>query len=203
MPHRDDETTGMRHLDAQLARFDKELREHVGLKSDVTTKVATTVAAELRFLPVDAKSLILQASPVRIGDRLSELKAFQAFMDLQATYGTAPAAIVRAQVLYQNYICFVYLGEALFKVLSKSVPPASVTRKCARFLTDNPVRAFRNAIAHGNWRYRDDFTGLVFWARKGGDPSEELHRFEVEQHELDFWQALSRGVAYSAYLHLS
>ncbi|MDA8351432.1 MAG: hypothetical protein M0038_22030, partial [Pseudomonadota bacterium] len=80
---------------------------------------------------------------------------------------------------------------------------SSVTRKCARFLTNNPVRAFRNAVAHGNWRYRDDFTGLVFWARKGSDPSEDLHQFEVGQHELNFWQALSRGVAYSAYLHLA
>ena len=110
---------------------------------------------------------------------------------------------MRAQVLYPNYICFVYLGEAPFKVLSREAPPSSVTRKCARLLTNNPVRAFRNAVAHGNWRYRDDFAGLVFWSRKGSDSSEDLHRFEVEQHELNFWQALSRGVAYSAYLHLA
>ena len=186
MPHRDDETTGMRYLDAQLARFGKELRVHVGLESDVIAKGATTVAAELRFLPVDAKSLILQASPVGIGDRLSELKAFQAFMDLTPIRRTSPAAVVRAQVLYPNYICFVYLGEAPFKVLSREAPPSSVTRKCARFLTNNPVRAFRNAAARGNWRYGDDFTGLVFWSRKGSDPSEDLHRFEVGQHELNF-----------------
>ena len=95
------------------------------------------------------------------------------------------------------------LGEALFKILAKSAPRDSLTRKCARFLTDNPVRAFRNAVAHGNWRYREDFAGLIFWARKGSDPTEELQQFEVLQHELDFWQTCARGVAYAAYLHLA
>jgi hypothetical protein len=200
MEHRD---IGMRHLDAQLAKFRKELGEFVGLESDVIAKVATTVAAELRFLPPEAKSSIIQSSPVTIEDRLSELTAFQAFMDLSTASRRPNPAFVRAQVLYQNYVCFVYLGEALFKILSKSAPPASVTRRCARFLTDNPVRAFRNAVAHGNWRYRDDFTGLVFWARKGSTPTEELQHFEVGQHELNFWQTLARGVAYAAYLHLA
>jgi hypothetical protein len=40
---------------------------------------------------------------------------------------------------------------------------------------------------------------LVYWAGKGCDADEVLSRFEVAQHELGFWQALSRGVAYAAY----
>jgi hypothetical protein len=67
------------------------------------------------------------------------------------------------------------------------------------YLTENPVRAFRNAIAHSNWTYSSDFHGLVYWARKGSDPDEALSRFEVFQGDLDFWQTLSRGVAYAAY----
>jgi hypothetical protein len=54
-------------------------------------------------------------------------------------------------------------------------------------------------LSHANWTYRDDYTGLIFWARKGSDPSEELTRFEVNQNDLNFWQALSRCVAYVAY----
>jgi hypothetical protein len=42
----------------------------------------------------------------------------------------------------------------------------------------------------------------VFWARKGDDPEEALTRFEVPQEDLNFWQALSRAVAYTAYSSL-
>src|SRR5262249_11910426 len=105
-------------------------------------------------------------------------------------------------VLSQNYICFVYLPEACFRVLSKVCPNGSATKKCAQFLSNNPVRAFRNAIAHANWMYRADFGGLIYWARNGSDQNEPLEKFEVAQNDLAFWQALSRCVAYSAYSNL-
>jgi hypothetical protein len=142
----------MHHLDAQIAAFRTQLKTKVGIEGDIAGKLATTVAGELRFLPVEAKNEILQATPVDVTARWSELTAFQAFMDQVAAGGTAHPAVVRAQVLCQNYVCFVYLGEALFRILAKSAPPGSTSRKCARFLTDNPVRAFRNAIAHRNRR---------------------------------------------------
>jgi hypothetical protein len=192
----------MRHLDAQIAAFRTELKAELGIEGEAAGKLATTVAAELRFLSAEAKNEILKATPVDVTARWDELTAFQAFMDQAAAARKVHPAIVRAQVLYQNYVCFVYLGEALFRILAKSAPPGSASRKCARFLTDNPVRAFRNGLAHGNWRYRDDFTGLIFWARKGSGPSDQLEQFEVEQHELNFWQLLARGVAYAAYSNL-
>ncbi len=111
-------------------------------------------------------------------------------------------AVVRAQVITQNYICFVYLGDSCFTVLKKELPSGSTAKKCCKFLTDNPVRAFQNAIAHSNWQYLPDFNGLEFWAKKGTDPSEQLSRFEVLQHDLNFWQALARCVAYASYLSL-
>src|ERR1700745_1960298 len=86
--------------------------------------------------------------------------------------------ITRAQILTQNYICFVYLPESCFRVLSKVTPAESITRKCAQFLINNPIRAFRNAIAHANWTYREDFRAIGFWARKGDAPNEALQRFE-------------------------
>jgi hypothetical protein len=192
----------MRHLDAQIAEFSAQLKAEVGIGEDVSTKLATTVAGELRFLPAEAKNEILQATPVDVAARWSELTAFQLFMDQVTSSARVHPAVVRAQVAYQNYVCFVYLGESLFRVLAKFAPADSASRKCAKFLTDNPVRAFRNAFAHGNWCYREDFTGLVFWARKGSDPSEPLSRFEVEQSALNLWQLLARGVAYAAYPHL-
>lgn len=190
------------NLDTQIANFAPELKMHLGFEGEVALKIASTVGVELRFLSTEGKRAILSATPVDVSARLAELAAFQAFAEqVHAARKPHPAA-VRAQLVYQNYICFVYLGEALFRVLAKSAPSDSVTRKCARFLTDNPVRAFRNAVAHGNWRYRDDFTGLVFWSRKGSDSAEPLTQFEVDQRTLNFWQALARAVAYVAYRHL-
>jgi hypothetical protein len=126
------------------------------------------------------------------------LRGFQMFMDIVNSVEPNPG-VIRSQVITQNYICFVYLGDACFKALRKATPSGNVTRKCCQFLTDNPVRALRNSLAHANWTYREDYSGLVFWARKGSDPGESLARFEADQNDVNFWQALSRCVAYVAY----
>jgi hypothetical protein len=187
-----------RQLDRQLGAFSGGLRTAVGLTGDEAEKVATLVAAEVRFLEPSQRAAVFAASPVPLHNRLEELTAFQAFMDTASrTHGNGP--LTRAQVIVQNYVCFVYLSEACFFALRKNSKAGSVSQRCCKFLTDNPVRAFRNAIAHSNWNYTPDFGGLEFWARKGSDPNEALSRFEVSQNELSFWQALSRGVAYAAY----
>lgn len=109
----------------------------------------------------------------------------------------------RARVVTQMYICFVYLPESCFRILAKVAPSGSAARKSAQFLSNNPVRAFRNAFAHANWTYRQpDHAAITYWARKGSEPDEPLERFEVEQKDLDFWQALSRCVAYAAFSNL-
>lgn len=188
-------------LDQQLLRFAGNLAGDVGLRPDEIARVASCVGGEVRDLDRDAQTKICASSPVPIRDRLAELHAFQGWMDFASTVSGRPA-IIRAQVIVQNYVCFVYLSEATFRVLRKVAPTGSVVKRCCQFLTDNPVRAFRNALSHSNWKYREDFHGLVFWARKGGDSSEELSRFEVGHQERDFWQSLSRAVAYAAYTSL-
>jgi hypothetical protein len=190
-----------RHLDRQIAAFADQLTTAVGLREAEVPVVATSIAADARFLEPTARAAIFAASPVPLRDRIEELTTFQAFMDTASAVRGRPA-VTRAQIIIQNYVCFVYLGEACFRALSKAAKSGSVTRRCCKFLTDNPVRAFRNAIAHANWTYAPDFEGLVFWARKGSDSNETLSRFEVSQHDLDFWQTLSRGVAYAAYTSL-
>ena len=185
-------------LDRQLTAFSSRLRASVGLEPAEIAKVATLVAAEVRFLQPAQRATIFSASPVPLRHRLEELSAFQAFMDSASRIRGDPS-LTRAQVIVQNYVCFVYLSEACFLALRKSSNPGSATRRCCKFLTENPVRAFRNAIAHSNWHYAGDFGGLVFWARKGADQNETFSQFQVSQSELGFWQALSRGVAYAAY----
>ncbi len=148
-------------LDVQLGRYADQLRGEVKLALSEAGKVATLIAAEVRFLDAGAKTQIINASPVPLKDRLDELAAFQAWTD-QALVAKSNPAIARAQVLNQNYVCFVYLPEACFNALRRTAKPGSVTRLCCKYLTDNPVRAFRNAIAHANWTYSPDFDSLVY-----------------------------------------
>lgn len=188
-------------LDKQLAAWSTRLTSDLKIAEGESRKLATSIASEVRFLPKEAKDLIVAASPIPLADRLQELRAFQGWMDTVRNSPKSPY-VVRAQVLTQNYICFVYLPESCFRVLGKVTPNGSVARKCAQYLSDNPIRAFRNAIAHANWTYREDFGAIVYWARKGHDADEIMQKFEVVQDELSFWQALSRCVAYAAFSNL-
>jgi hypothetical protein len=188
-------------LDNQLAKWSDRLIHELNIAKNESQKLATNIASEIRFLPRITKEEMIAASPIHLTDRLQELQAFQGWMDADRHSPPSPYR-TRAQVITQNYICFVYLPESCFRVLSKAAPNDSITRKCAQFLTNNPVRAFRNAIAHANWTYREDFRALIYWARKGSDPNDPLVRFEVVQEELTFWQALSRCVAYTAFSNL-
>jgi hypothetical protein len=187
-------------MDHQMAVYTPDLQRDLKLSEDVCRKLATTIAAEVRFLPNEAKIQIKFASPVSTNTRFKELLAFQGWMDF-ANKTNSPY-ITRAQVITQNYICFVYLSEACFAVLRKMAPVGSASKLCATFLTDNPVRSFRNAIAHSNWQYNCDFSGLTYWSRKGGEKDEPLTKFEVDHQKLGFWQSLSRCVAYATYQNL-
>lgn len=191
----------MKKLDEQMRHWAERLVNVLGIDDQESKKLATTIAAQIRWLPSDAKIEIQSSSPIEIRKRYDELIAFQSWMDIVNSSPKHPA-IVRAQVIVQNYICFVYLNETCFKVLKKYLPNDSTAKKCCNFLVNNPVRAFRNAIAHSNWCYKDDYSGIRFWAKKGADQSEPLVEWEVNQEELSFWQALARCVAYAAYENL-
>lgn len=191
----------MENLDKQLEVWSERLQKDVKIKPEDTSKIATTIAKEVRWLTIEQKNEIRSASPVNIEKRYEELIAFQAWMDIANNSKIHPA-VIRAQVIVQNYICFVYLNESCFRVLKKYLPDGSVSKKCCNFLINNPIRAFRNAIAHSNWSYKDDFTGIQYWSRKGSDPNEALQKFEVNDEELRFWQSLARVVAYSSYENL-
>ncbi|MDR3486607.1 MAG: hypothetical protein P4M05_17095 [Bradyrhizobium sp.] len=188
-------------LDEQLAVWSDKLVSEIKISENNSRKLATKIASDVRFLPRDVKAEIAAASPVGLRDRLEELRAFQGWMETVANSSTSPF-VVRAQVITQNYICFVYLPESCFSILSKNTPSESVARKCAKFLSADRIRAFRNAIAHANWSYRNDFGAITYWARKSANPNDPLSKFEVEQQELAFWQALSRCVAYAALSNL-
>jgi hypothetical protein len=189
-------------LDEQMAIWSDKLVSEIKISEDDSRKLATQIAGDVRFLPLDVKAEIVAASPVALHDRLDELRAFQGWMHLVANSNVSPV-VTRAQVITQNYICFVYLPESCFSILSKNTPTGSVANKCAAFLVADRIHFFRNAIAHANWSYRSDFGSITYWARKRrAKPNDPLLKFEVDQQELSFWQMLSRCVAYAALSNL-
>ena len=188
-------------LDSQMRRYSPYLKDELRITPSESNALATTIAQEIHALPKDAIQAFLSDSYIQPNDRLDELVAFQSFMDFaNANASSKNPWLTRAQVITQNYIAFVYLGDACFKTLRNHTASNSVTKRCCKFLTDNPVRAFRNAVSHANWKYQPDFSGLIFRARKGSDPNEPLVQFEVSHSDLEFWQSLARCVAYVAYL---
>jgi hypothetical protein len=192
----------MDHIDEQMQQWSTRLRDDLRIGPPESNQLFTTITKEVAALPDDAKQRVREASQIPLKTRIEELVAFQGWMDFVHSMTEPHSVIVRAQVVYQNYTCFVYLGESCFNVLKKELPSGSSAKKCCKFLTDNPVRAFRNAIAHANWRYLPDFSGLEYWARKGAEPTEPMSRFEVSQQNLSFWQALARCTAYASFLTL-
>jgi hypothetical protein len=190
------------NLDSQMLVWAQRTIKELKLDLMRANKLGSTIEAEIHSLSFENKRALMDLSPVTPQNRLDELVAFQGWMDFAHRIRGNPY-VTRAQVITQNYICFVYLGDALFKALKAALPPPLVTGRCCRYLLNNPVRAFRNAVAHSNWRYKEDFSGLEFWAKKGSEIDEPIAYFEVSQEELGYWQALSRCVAYSAYMALT
>jgi hypothetical protein len=185
-------------LDKQMYVWAEALSRDLRIHTPTSRRLGSAIAQDVMALPSEAKVEIMTAGRISAKDRLDELHGFQLFMDYARQAPVNPP-LVRAQVITQNYVCFVYLGDGCFKALRRHLPPGSTARKCALFLTDNPIRAFRNAIAHANWRYRPDFSGLEFWARKGEGGEESLSQWQVSQETLGFWQALARTTAYATY----
>jgi hypothetical protein len=187
------------HFDKQMLRWSSHLSKDVKIVEGHTNKIASIIAQEIDAISIESKRQIIDriSEPISIQDRFDELVAFQGWMDIACNL--RDPYVTRAQVVVQNYMCFVYLGESCFKILKQYVVPGGVAKKCCNFLINNPVRSFRNAIAHSNWKYSDDFSSIIYYAKKGHLASEPMTKWEVSQNDLAFWQALARCTAYVAF----
>ncbi len=197
----------MKKLDSQLKHFENRLRNDVKVEEKHITSICSTIYQELSQLPYDDLVKIRNSSPVNLEIRIEELKAFNMMMNrMTKTELKRFPEMVRAQVIVQNYISFVYLKDNCFEVTKKVIPTGTLTKRICKFLLNNPVRAFRNSIAHGNWQYSDDFSGLKYFAHKGEIKEEaevqEMSEFFVSNEELGFWQGLSRATAYAIYTYI-
>ena len=192
----------MEHLNKQLGVYSRRLQKEVGLTDDEAKKVASHVSADIRFVPVETKDEIKAASNVPISARYEELLAFQAWSDFAGSVKNFPP-LTRAQVIVQNYVCFVYLKDSCFEIIAKKANEDSVAAKCANYLATGVVRDFRNAFSHANWKYNATFTGLDCWVLEDSrNRSGPMRQFTVSQDDLNFWQTLARCVSYATYEQL-
>jgi len=192
----------MNEFDKQLAKYKNELISLVKIPEEYCDNLASQIQKEVQNNIVELKNAMVIASPIEIQNRLDELVSFQSMMDIFNQMKPKPQ-IVRTQIIVQNYVSFVYLKDTLFEVVRKNSQPNTVLKKVSKFLVNNPVRAFRNSIAHGNWEYKSDFSGLIYYAHKDSKPNEPMTKYEVTQNELGFWQMIARAFAYIVYVEIA
>jgi hypothetical protein len=107
-------------LDTQMRRYSPRLRDDLRIETASSNHLATTIAEDCAALPSHALAEIRGQDVVGRHTRLEELIAFQSFMDLAHSIPPHPS-VVRAQVITQNYVCFVYLGDSCFR-FSRGTP---------------------------------------------------------------------------------
>ena len=177
-----------KQLDVQIQQFSSFLRDELKLDATQSNRFATAVSQDLENLSPDSREALKNSSVISIKDRLDELVASKRWdgWSLKVSH----PSVARARVLTQNYICFVYLGDSCLSILKKNLPSGSPTRKVCQF-RPKPNSRISQWDAHANWKYKADYSGIEFWARKGSDANELMVKWEVGQTALNFWQALS------------
>jgi hypothetical protein len=193
----------MKLLDEKISKFSIRLKNDVGVPDNQVSSICTIIYQELAALSKEDINKIESVTPVNLKNRIEELQEFNMMMDRMNSGLNKYPDLLRTQVIVQNYIAFVYLKDNCFEITKKVIPSGTLTRRICEFLLNNPVRAFRNSIAHGNWKYSEDYSSLVYFAYKGESKpdvtTKEMSEFIVSNEELGFWQLLARAAAYTIY----
>jgi hypothetical protein len=184
-------------LDAKLANFATKLRDDLQIAPPASNALATTIRSDIASLNAGNMPNLAANNPLSLKDRYGELQQFLVWHEQRANDPN-----IYGGLLSLNYMCFVYLKDSFFEVLRDQLPNNSAAYKCCIFLTHNPIRAFRNALAHGNWRLTLDRSGIDFWDRAKGDRNKPLLRFRINQNDLHFAQYLAIATAYASMLVL-
>src|SRR5680860_715983 len=148
------------HLDNQLlaARASTEAPD---LPDRVWDCLATTINDEIAGLDETSANQLRLSLLIPPERYLEELTAFQTWMDIARANADNPV-IVRAQVMTQLYVAFVWLRDSVMKPAAAAVSDQTAFATIERFLSSGHRRMLRNAIAiaHGRWCYLPDFKGL-------------------------------------------
>lgn len=175
----------LRQLDEQILEVRAQLQD-LSLSEERWTLVASSIHDEVGGLGAVVVNRLRNELVISPEDYLDELMAFQAWMDIAHANSENPV-IVRAQVMTQLYVAFVWLRDSLMEPLSAVVTPDGAAGRVIDFLRTDDRRRLRNAVAHGRWRYLQDFNGLECW--DGQPPA----RFDIQAEQLGAWQLLSRA----------
>jgi hypothetical protein len=187
------------HLDSQL-QFARLASETPALTDGSWSQLATTVHREVASLSEASTNQLRRSVQIPPERYLEELTAFQRWMDFAHANATNPA-IVRAQVMTELYVSFLWLQDSLMVPIAAVLPAGSVVSAITTFLGTGACERLREAVVHGRWCYLPDFSGLDCWTRIGTD--QRFEHFEVGDRDLNAWQLLSRGTAIAALLALT
>jgi hypothetical protein len=198
----------IKQLDVGLREYSSRLRDDFKISPPESNELATAIRREVQQLDSQTRLALQSDAPLSTTDRIHLLNLF---VHWWRTNPGAPDNCI-GQMMALNYFCFVYLGESHLKKLRKCAL-APLGKKCATFLTDNPVRALRNALAHGNWRPSFDSLGIDYWGRPGSVPvctvqpkcanaseasTEPMQHFKVSVEDLNFWHLLAIATTYAS-----
>lgn len=198
------------NLDRLVTRYTSRIVQEVGIPYQAANELATTITREIDHCDSGLLAGIRMSSPLSVKSRLllfeeyftwtgciePQVRRFQKDPDMP--FEIQHNAVHKMLVLIQLYMNFVFAGDGLFEVLAKQGPSGSVMQKSARFIRNNPIRALRNAIAHGNWNLTT--SGSIRYWRKGSDPNEPLSKFEATAQDFTFYVTFTQCVAWSSLL---
>lgn len=190
-------------LDRRISRFEERLAREVGISPpDAARSLATAVHTELEELGDDFLDSIKDSSPLSPGMRLSlfhEYKLWRTEIEpsVQCPASDLPPENVKRSfgtvviLLPHLYFGFVFPGDSVFEVLSDHTRLGSAAHRCSTFLRSSERRAFRNAIAHGNWNLDWEAQNLKYFARIHKSSS-DFAEFTVSIADVRFWLELSQ-----------
>jgi hypothetical protein len=200
-------------IDERMRRHSRRLVDEVRIQPTQAHSVATTIFDEIRgAIDADLLKAIRDSSPMDIQRRLLFFEDYNVWdvvirgaSKCPTRHPLPPQIVQRAYVEMQwvvhLYCSFVFAGDGLFEVLKKRGPAGSCVRKCSAFIRENPVRALRNAVAHGNWQVvAPSFGSLDYWARKGESKDEPILQFHASLDDLRFYLDLTWCTAWASFL---
>ncbi|THF86221.1 hypothetical protein E7T09_13500 [Deinococcus sp. KSM4-11] len=97
-----------------------------------------------------------------------------------------------AAVLSANYLYFVYTQDSYLKAIVSASPRHGPSKAVSKFLTTGEVWGFRNAFAHGQWRYVGSGRHPDIEYREDG--KKEGRILILTPEKLQLWHWLSRTV---------
>lgn len=178
-------------MDTKLAEYADELAK-IGVPNKYLGAVATSIRDEVVAINAD---ILRQTFSARYPDAASindQLIYNWTFSEQQFDLIYGDDAVNQTAVLAANYLYFVYAQDTYLKAIIPASSKLGPSRPIAEFLTSGEVWSFRNAFAHGRWRYVGDGTLMDIEYLEGGRPDGEVG--SLSHQKLVFWHLLSKTI---------